>query len=65
MVILLKLLNLFHLFFHQMDILKLFYYLPKYVIFKVFQVHLQVLVLLKNNGYKSFYITFEGLNVDE
>jgi len=48
-----------------MDILKLFYYLPKYVIFNFFQVHLQVLVLLKNNGYKSFYITFDGLNVDE
>jgi hypothetical protein len=28
----------------------------KYVIFKVFQIHLQVLLLLKNIGYKSFYI---------
>jgi hypothetical protein len=37
----------------------------KYVIFKVFQVHLQVLLLLKSSGYKSFYITFEGLNVNK
>jgi hypothetical protein len=33
----------------------------KYVIFKVFQVHL----LLKDRGYKLFYTTFEGLNVNE
>jgi hypothetical protein len=37
----------------------------KYVIFKVFQVHLQVYLLFKNNGYKFFYITFEGPNVNE
>jgi hypothetical protein len=37
----------------------------KYVIFKVFQVHVQVLLLFKNNGYKSFYIIFEGPNVNE
>jgi hypothetical protein len=37
----------------------------KYVIFKVFQVHLQVLLLLKNNRYKYFYTTFEGPNVNE
>jgi hypothetical protein len=28
----------------------------KYVIFKAFQVHLQVFLLLKNSGYKSFDI---------
>jgi hypothetical protein len=38
---------------------------PKYDIFKVFQVHLQVFFLLKNSGYNFFYITFEGPNVDE
>jgi hypothetical protein len=37
----------------------------EYVIFKVFQIHLQVFLLLKNNGYKSFYTTFEGPNVNE
>jgi hypothetical protein len=37
----------------------------KYVIFKDFQLHLQVLLLLKNNDYKFFYITFEGPNVNE
>ncbi len=37
----------------------------KYVIFKVFQVHLQVFLLLKSNGHKSFYRTFEGPNVNE
>jgi hypothetical protein len=37
----------------------------KYVIFKVFKVHLQVLSLFKNNGYKFFYITFEGPNVNK
>jgi hypothetical protein len=36
----------------------------KTVTFKVFQVHLQVLLLLKNNGYKKNYITFEGPNVN-
>jgi len=30
--------------------------LPKNIIFKVFQVHLQVFLLLKNSGYKSFDI---------
>jgi hypothetical protein len=33
--------------------------------FKVFQVHVQVFLLFKNNGYKFFYITFEGPNVNE
>jgi hypothetical protein len=37
----------------------------KYDIFKVFQVHLQVLFLLKNNGQKSFHTTFESPNVNE
>ncbi len=37
----------------------------KYVIFKIFQVDLQDLLLLKNNGHKFFYIIFEGPNVDE
>jgi hypothetical protein len=37
----------------------------KYVIFKIFQVLLQVLLLLENSGYKSFYTTFEGLIVNE
>jgi hypothetical protein len=37
----------------------------KYVIFKVFQVHLQVLLLFKSIGYRSFYIIFEDLNVNE
>jgi hypothetical protein len=32
---------------------------------KFFQVHLQVLLLIKNNGYKSFYIIFENPNVNE
>jgi hypothetical protein len=36
----------------------------KNVIFKVFQIHLQILLLFKNNGYKSFYTTFEGPNVN-
>jgi hypothetical protein len=35
--------------------------LSKIVIFKVFEVHLQ----LKNNGCKSFYTIFEGPNVNE
>jgi len=35
----------------------------KNVIFKVFQLHLQVL-LFKSSGYKSFYIIFEGPNVN-
>jgi len=39
--------------------------LPKNVIFKVFQIHLQVFLWLKNSGYKSFYIIFEGPNVNE
>jgi len=39
--------------------------LAKNAIFKVFQVHLQVLLLLKNSGYKSFYSTFEGPNANE
>jgi hypothetical protein len=43
--------------------------LAKNVIFKVFEVHLQVflqvLLLLKNSGYKSFYSTFEGPNANE
>jgi hypothetical protein len=38
---------------------------PKNAIFKVFQIHLQVVLLLNINGYKSFYITFEGPNVNE
>jgi len=37
--------------------------LPKNVIFKVFQVHLKVLLLLKSSGYDSFYIIVEGPNV--
>ncbi len=37
----------------------------KYVLFKVFQVHLQVRLLFKNGGYKSFYTTFEGPNINE
>jgi hypothetical protein len=37
----------------------------KYVIFKVFQVHLQVDLLFKSNDYKSFYTTFESPNVNE
>jgi hypothetical protein len=37
--------------------------LPKYVIFKVFQIHLQVSLMFKSGGYKSFYTTFEGPNV--
>jgi hypothetical protein len=37
----------------------------KYVIFKVFQILLQILLLFKNNGYKVFYITFERPNVNE
>jgi hypothetical protein len=37
----------------------------KNVIFKVFQVHLQVLVLFKNSDYKFFYTIFEGPNVNE
>jgi len=37
----------------------------KFVIFKVFKVHLQVLLLLKNSGYKFFNSTFEGPNVNE
>jgi len=37
----------------------------EYVIFKVFQIHLQVFLLLENNGCKSFYTTFEGPNVNE
>ncbi len=39
--------------------------LPKEFIFKVFQIHLQVFLLLKSNGYNSFYTNFEGPNVDE
>jgi len=39
--------------------------LSKNVIFKVFQVYLKIILLLKNNGYNSFYITFEGPNVNE
>jgi hypothetical protein len=35
----------------------------KYVIFKVFKVHLQVFLLFKRSGYKYFYTTFEGPNV--
>jgi len=42
-----------------------FFNLPKNVIFKVFQVHLQVFLVLKSNGYKSFYTNFEGPNVNE
>ncbi len=37
----------------------------KYVIFKVFQIHLQVFLSLKFSDYKSIYTTFEGPNVDE
>jgi hypothetical protein len=37
----------------------------KYVIFKVFQIYLRVLLLLKSDGYKFFYTTFEGPNVNE
>jgi hypothetical protein len=36
-----------------------------YFIFKVFQVHLKAILLPKNNGYKFFYIIFEGSNVNE
>jgi hypothetical protein len=32
---------------------------------KRIQIHLQVILLLKNNGYTFFYITFEGPNVNE
>jgi hypothetical protein len=39
--------------------------LPKNVTFKVFQIHLQVFFLFKSSGYKCFYITFEGPNVNE
>jgi len=37
----------------------------KYVIFKVFQVHLSIFLLFKNTSYKYFYIIFEGPNVNE
>jgi len=37
----------------------------KYIIFKVFKVHFQVLFLLKSSGYKLFYTAFEGPNVNE
>jgi hypothetical protein len=40
-------------------------FFQEYVIFKVFQIHLQVFLLLKSNGCKSFYTTFEGPNVNE
>jgi hypothetical protein len=39
--------------------------LSKKFLFKVFQVCFQVLLLLKNNGYKFFYTIFEGPNVNE
>jgi len=32
---------------------------------EVFQVHLQVILLFKSSGYKSFYITFENPNINE
>ncbi len=43
----------------------LFKICQKYVIFKDFQVHFQVFLLFKSNGYKKFYITFEGPNVNK
>jgi hypothetical protein len=58
--------------FQKIVLKKIYYFvevrvkkLPKNVIFKVFQVHPPILLLLKNNGYKSFYIIFEGPNVNE
>jgi len=39
--------------------------IQKYIIFKVFQFHLQVFLLFKNSGYKFFYIIFEGPNVNK
>jgi hypothetical protein len=40
--------------------------LPKICHFHlVFQVHLQVHLLLTSKGYKLFYTTFEGPNVNE
>jgi hypothetical protein len=54
------------------ELKKLYYFVkvcvkifPKNVIFNFFQIHLQILLLFKSNGYKFFYITFEGPNVNE
>jgi hypothetical protein len=38
---------------------------PKNVIFKVFQIHFQVFLLLRSYGYKNIYTTFEGPNVNK
>jgi len=39
--------------------------LTKICHFQSFQVHLQVYLLFKSSGYKSFYTIFEGSNVNE